>query len=492
MSARLIKETRDLLPVFAGTLPLIVVTQLLWPPAGFSYLALGVACLAMAGSSFGNEFQHRTLSLLLSQPIARSVIWREKMLVLGTGMVTSLIALLVSLVVSGAIPARVDWLTLGLIPLCAFCGTPFWTLLLRHGIGGMVFAVGAPCGILVVYAVVVEQLGGNEPDALVTAVLSLLFIYCAVVYWLGYAKFKRLEAVDSPSRNLSLPAGLEAIFVLPLTRISSRFRGPFATLLKKEFRLQHTSFLLAGLFFLVAVAGFCLTRAYPRVAEGIIGVDYIIFMLVLPFMAGAIAVADEKGWEIMPWHLTLPPSALQQWSAKMLAALSTGLGLGLVLPFAMAVADSLLLGQVGPKTALPSVPVITCWLLGALLATSLAVYAASFSSNSLRAILMAMGLVAAGGVVCWLAGSCAAHIEARWMVLRMYAAQDAMRQAPKLVAIGLLLVLCVAQALAWSNFRRSAAPALEVVGQIAVLLLCAGFYTLIAVLATLGSRFFLG
>ena len=72
MNTRLMKETRDLLPIFAGTLPLIVVPQLMWPAAGFGFFALGVACVLMAGSAFGSEFQHRTLSLLLSQPIARS------------------------------------------------------------------------------------------------------------------------------------------------------------------------------------------------------------------------------------------------------------------------------------------------------------------------------------------------------------------------------------------------------------------------------------
>ena len=37
MNARLIKETRALLPVFACTLPLIVVPSLIWPSEGFGY-----------------------------------------------------------------------------------------------------------------------------------------------------------------------------------------------------------------------------------------------------------------------------------------------------------------------------------------------------------------------------------------------------------------------------------------------------------------------
>ena len=64
----------------------------------------------MAGSSFGSEFQHRTLSLLLSQPIARSVVWREKMLVLGAGMLASLVALLVCLAVAAPRSAgQIGW-----------------------------------------------------------------------------------------------------------------------------------------------------------------------------------------------------------------------------------------------------------------------------------------------------------------------------------------------------------------------------------------------
>ena len=121
----------------------------------------------------------------------------------------------------------------------------------------------------------------------------------------------------------------------PLTKVSSRFRGPFATLLKKEFRLQQIGFLLAGVFILIAVAGFCLAKRHREVASRIVGGDIFLYVLILPLIAGAISVAEEKGWGIAEWHLTLPPSALKQWSAKMLATLSTSLVLGLLLPAAL-------------------------------------------------------------------------------------------------------------------------------------------------------------
>jgi ABC-type transport system involved in multi-copper enzyme maturation permease subunit len=470
MNARLIKETRALLPIFACMLPLIVVPQLIWPPAGFGVLALGVACVVMAGSSFGTEFQHRTISLLLSQPIPRSVIWREKMLVLGAGMVTSLIALLVCLVVSSPVSGRVEWLTLALIPLCAFCGAPYWTLSLRQSIAGMVAAVGAPCGVLAVYGLTVELSGGREPAALVTVVLSLLFIYCAVVCWLGYAKFKRLEAVDIPTRELGLPAGLEAILVAPLTRMSSRFPGPFATLLKKEFRLQQIGLLLAGVFILIAVAGFCLAKRHPEVATGIVAGDIAIYALILPLIAGAISVAEERGWGIAEWHLTLPPSTLKQWSAKMLATLSTSLILGLVLPTAVALVADLVFSQPGARTSFPPAFAILSWVLGQMLVTSVAVYTASFAKNTLQAILAALVILIASGGALLLASYWVHHVARAPVPWVGQFPGDEWLLSP-LLSGALAFVLCLFQWFAWSNFRRFGLPARRLIVQFTVTLL---------------------
>ena len=483
MNARLIKETRALLPMFAGTLPLIVVPQLVWPEAGFGYLALGVACVMMAGSAFGTEFQHRTLALLLAQPIPRSVIWRDKMLVLGVGLATSLVALLVCLAVSHPPAGDPGWPVLVFIPLCAFCGAPFWTLVLRQGIGGMVAAVGVPCGLLAVYVLVGEQFNGNEPATLVAAILCLLVSYCALVYWLGYATFKRLEAVDARVRELSLPPGLEAFLVRPLTKVTSPFRGPFATLLKKEFRLQQVSFLLAGIFVFIAVAGFCLLKHRPEIAEGIIGGDICVYALILPLIAGAISVAEERGWDMAEWHLTLPPSALKQWSAKLLATLSTSLILGLLLPTALVLTGQALLGKPGTGAVLPPAFEMAGWALAQMLATSVAVCAASFCRNTLRAILAAFLIIIAGCSLCTWFGIHVARILESILLVRRLPSVQLKTLIPMLLAGGFFFMLCVFQWFAWSNFRRCGASAGRIVVQLLALFLALGLTAMAIALA---------
>ena len=71
LTTRILKEARPLLwPWCAGALPLVYrlgQTQLIW------MIGLLVVPL-LATIPLGNEFQHRTLSLLLSQPIGRMTI----------------------------------------------------------------------------------------------------------------------------------------------------------------------------------------------------------------------------------------------------------------------------------------------------------------------------------------------------------------------------------------------------------------------------------
>jgi hypothetical protein len=482
MSTRLMKETRELLPTFIGTLLAIVVPYLIWHGSaeGFGYLAFGVGCALLGGCSFGNEFQHRTLTLLLSQPISRSVQWRDKMLILGAGVAASLVVLLVCQGVYSAAPDRPTPVYLVLIALCAFCGAPCWTLLCRQTISGIACAAGAPICVLSIYALVNWRVFHHEEIG-ETSLITLLGLYCAAVTWAGYIQFKQLEVFDTTARELSLPAGLEAALARPFARASACLPGPFASLLRKEFRLQQVSFLLAGVFFIIAVMGFCVAPLYRPLGQGIVGGDYGLFMVLLPLVAGAMAVAEEKGWGVAEWHLTLPPSGRQQWSAKMLAVLPTSVVLGLLLPAVVFLPGEQLLRGEGPGPAIPPVHVLGAFVLGQLLLTSVAVYAASFSKNTLRAILTAFAIL--------IGGYCIAGLTASWGTKTVLPLVPATLLVPghfvmPVLYATLLLLLCLTQWFAWSNFRRLGAPFRRVLLQLLVLLFAAAL-GLMAVISAL-------
>jgi hypothetical protein len=332
-----------------------------------------------------------------------------------------------------------------------------------------------------------EELGGKEPAALASAIVFLLLVYCAFFYWQGYAKFNRLEAVDTPARELGLPAGLEAMLVAPLTKVSSRFRGPYATLLKKEFRVQQISFLLAGVFVLIGVAGLCLAKRYTELATGVVGGDIFIYALILPLVAGAISVAEERGWGIAEWHMTLPPSALKQWSAKMLVTITTSLVLGLVLPGAMFLVADQVFGQPRQSTWLPPAYAILSWVLSQMLMTSVAVYTASFSKTTLQAILAALVMLIASGGVLGLAAV---------MMHEVGPAPFGWVGHPRVVAdllvpllpVALCITLWLMQWFAWSNFRRNGPSLLRLAAQLTVVFLVVWLFVWVAYSAV----FFLG
>jgi len=487
MNTTLVKETRALLPMFGGALLLIALPFLIWgaKAAEFGVVAFGLGCVVLGACSLGNEFQQRTLSLLLTQPISRTVLWRDKMVVLGAAIATSLAVLVVCQRVCCTVPDREGPAVLALTALCAFCGAPWWTLAHRQTIAGMVSTAGVPAVLAGVCALVTERVFHDEAIVVSSAII-ILVLYCPVVYWSGYARFKKLEVFDSPERELTLPAGVEAVLARTVAKVSSRFRGPFASLLKKELRLQQISFLLAGLFFLIAGVGFCLMPLYRPLGEGILGGGFGFYLVILPLIAGAIAVAEEKGWDLAEWHLTLPPSGLQQWSVKMLATLSTSLTLGLLLPTAMFLVGAVLLGNSDPFTSPPSVSEICAWALGQLLLTCVVVYAASFSKSALRAILAALVIIAAGFGVIWLMGRFGYEPIRRPLLLPGPYSGQALPQINLVVpgvCVGLMLMLGIVQFFAWSNFRRFGLSVRQLAIQLLVLFFVLALVSLAVIVA---------
>jgi hypothetical protein len=288
MMTRIIKETRDLLPVWLGTLCLLLVFYWrgeLESVLGFAILGLG--CAIMGANSFGREFRHRTFGLLLTQPVSRRTLWREKMLVLGAAMGVCLAVLWLSCYHQhGRNSFDAPMVTaLVLVPLCAFCGAPYLTLLVRNSIAGWVLALVMPA-LLVAAAVLVNSWRSASEEDWFLSVVILLGGYCVLSYWRGSVRFKRFQVLDGTGPEESLPGGLEAVVARPFERISARFTGEFASLIKKELRLQQFSFLVAGIFGLLALAGALSYRLNESIGVWLLVTGYIFYVPLLPLMAG--------------------------------------------------------------------------------------------------------------------------------------------------------------------------------------------------------------
>ena len=101
---------------------------------------LGIPLLATL--PFGNEFQNRTFSLLLSQPISRMEIWREKLSVTAIVVFTAALVFFLSWWASGVHAGREFWGYPAATAIVLVASAPFWTLFTRSIVGGVVLNFG--------------------------------------------------------------------------------------------------------------------------------------------------------------------------------------------------------------------------------------------------------------------------------------------------------------------------------------------------------------
>lgn len=416
MNPRMTKEIRTVLPAFglmlaAAVVPLLLVRR---EPETWMIPLFALGCVFMGALAFGAEFQQGTIDLLLVQPLRRSFIWREKMIVLGMGLAVGTAALSAVLLLFRSKVFADDhsaWLGLAFIPLSAFCATPLLTLLSRSSLVGVLASFLVPIVILSLNSVGPSKSPRHEE----IRAAVLLLAYCGVSYWLGRRRFEKLQAVDEFSlpftREMGVPAGVEAVLLRPFRAVSTGISGRFGALLKKELRLQLISFVAAGLFFAaIAIESVVLALRYRSGKEdlwawGLFSVTFFGFIAILPAMVGAMSVAEEKTWGVADWQLTLPPSIRQQWTVKMLVTLSTSLLLGFLLPWGLMwalIQLGSLLGREGfvhGAVDLPPIELFVWLFLGQLLLTSLAIYASSLAGSTARSILLAFGMLVAAGVL---------------------------------------------------------------------------------------------
>ncbi|OFW08825.1 MAG: hypothetical protein A3H96_08220 [Acidobacteria bacterium RIFCSPLOWO2_02_FULL_67_36] len=348
MLTRALKELRVLMPP-AG---LIVGAAILAMVGGHSHtraifgLAVRVLLLSffvgmamLAATSFGSEFQQRTLVLLLSQPIARTRVWFEKWAAL-VSVACAVVAFQYAVVRLGPLAIGEQPMGPELLYLIAIlCSAPLWTLVARSTIGGLAFSMAALFLLMLAQGFALSQLQGRpiDPFAATPPTIAIQLAYAAVTFWLGWRMFTRFQVTDAAYGDQSSSVGGATWSVL-----RARPAGAIRNLVCKELLLHRPTILVAALFsgcWLIAVAFFGLQPLMPPRPRIALNVFFFLLMFYVPLaimLAGAVGVGEEATVGVRQWHMTLPVSARVQWGVKLAVSLLLGAVLVIALPSALA------------------------------------------------------------------------------------------------------------------------------------------------------------
>lgn len=388
------KEVRALLGGWAACALAIVASR--WQIEPFKYLGLpaylfGTAVLGAL--SMGHEYVHRTLPSLLTIPVPRHHIWTAKLLVVSP-MLASLAALAAIFAPIEIADQKFGLALFVLPPLVAAFVAPWLTMLTRSSIAGAVFTFGAIGGSLALGDWIGVGRYGPTSQADVFQVAFVWWALCAlsaVGAVMGWRTFGRLEAIDGPGADIDLPSALPRSVGATTTQ-----RHPLLTLIAKELRLQQLPIVIAGLW---AVA-YSVTEATgsQRVLSPLtsgLAVNLptgltAFYSLVLPFVIGSLACAEERNIGTLDSQLLLPITTSRQWVVKSVTAVGLAITLSVVAPIALAhwFHDSLVIEGPAGRVNVEAVVVIAGITVGSL-------YVSTVARSGIRALL---GSITAFGV----------------------------------------------------------------------------------------------
>src|ERR1043166_5163884 len=412
---RLAKEFHPLL--LPGCLGAIAALAQIWKLSEFyefvATFTFTVCVCLIAAIPFGSEFQQRTFPLLLSQPLDRFRLWKEKSLAV---MLTAG-ALLLLRILEGR-PSFSDSAGIAGFLLLTVCSATFWTLIARSTIGGAVFSVTFQFFAILVVAgigLLAEKLFGFDLDKVLQEELPhsmripiMLFAglvcvaYGALFVWLGWRKFAALEFTEAAVGETAL--GLESIKGRGWSAGWLRCRpgGRIANLVRKELRLQRPVLLGAAILsacWIATMLVFWLTPLTKETLQAIFPALVVCFVAFIPMIASLISVAEEKTLGTAQWHLTLPMPAWRQWLIKLLTAFSVAVCLGGILPWGLAwvaVAEAVVGLMEGKENTLASMATI----IG--ITFVLSFWAATLLDSAVRSVLgaiVALAVIAIGFTV---------------------------------------------------------------------------------------------
>ena len=368
-----------------------------------AFVGLFVGVSLLASLSLGNEFQHRTLSLLLSQPSGRMQIWGEKLIV-------TFVAVASAALVSGYALLSGEDLLLKVSAIVwvitTMASATFWTLVARSTIGGLALNyVLQPISL----GFIVNQtldLGLERSPALIPFLLAFGLCYAALMLWLGGRKLARFQVTGGMAGDDLLMAGPSVMPEALAGWFRCRPGAPFLNLIRKELRLLRPLWLITLLAvpYLACLAMFRLlpdptNPAQPVPRDGGFNTAMaIIGFLMMPILAGSLSMGEERTLGTQSWNLTLPVSARRQWLLKLGMVVVAGLVCSVLLPLLVLIGCGSIFGSpfmfvgFGPG-----------WLLSVLLLSFASFWCACAVNGTVRAafwvfpVMIAISLAIAGG-----------------------------------------------------------------------------------------------
>ncbi|HEU5070577.1 MAG TPA: ABC transporter permease [Verrucomicrobiae bacterium] len=385
----------------------------------------------LAALSLGGEFQQRTLSLLLGQPVGRLRLWIEKQVVLLVGL-----AILVPVFWFGWYDRNdLNADALGIVGawlLVTVASATFWTLLARSTMGGLALgqAVQFILGALIINTGI--RVFGPEPSARALHFAELLGIliclgYSGLMLWLGWHQLIHFQATGAAAGEDLLMAGPRLLPRSWAELLRCRATGASLNLLRKELRLLRPLWLITFIFVVCWVCVVGTLALLPKTSEWRLKLQ-LLPMLMLAFyipltavLAGCLSLGEERSSGTHAWHLTLPVSARQQWLTKLLVALVGGVLCAVVLPAVLLLASQSLTGlPLGPdfKWGIQPInwPVTFATIFLTCMVSLPSFWCACTVKGTVRAALWVIpvmaGLVAVGGLGGWAASKCNATLGA--------------------------------------------------------------------------------
>lgn len=406
MNALFRKEIRLLWPAWAIGAAVVLAPAaagFVWPNPRLSTLLAGGGLLAVVAtlSTFGREFAGHTFQGLLALPVPRARLWWTKVAVLALAL-TSLYGLWWAsfTVCTGHWPklteavsdAQITPLTTALFALVAFTGGLWTTLCFRQVTAALWFVVLLPVALLTAADAVLGRLALTTQQ-LNTILILLTLAYSAGGFGLAWWLFARAEDNPWTGGTVTLPAW--PWFGGRRTPSHRRHRRPFRALLSKEWHLHQPILLLAGLV-LVLHLGTLGARTLlgdlsrQPILDALCGAFWGLWLL-MPALANATAVAEERKLGILEGQLCQPVGRRRRWLAKFLVATFLGIALGTIAPCLLENPEHLprfFTNQTHPAGLAPYDP----WLTLALITFGIGLvsfHASSLARNTVQALAFA-------------------------------------------------------------------------------------------------------